>query len=227
MRGACIIPAKGNSRRLPRKNALALGGRPLVCRAVDSALGAQRFGFVAVSSNDPEILALAEAAGAAPLVRDQALCGDQVRAKDVVHAHLAALGREFDYVAMLMPTTPFRTADHVREAVDIFVASGRPCLASVCEYDFHPALALAVEQGALQPFFGGGLAWEREEGLRPAFHLNGAVYLARWAFFMAERTFVAADAAAYVMDRLASLDVDTPEDFRLAQMALGLAAEGT
>ncbi len=224
MKGACIIPAKGNSRRLPRKNALPLGGRPLVCRAVDSALEAQRFEFVAVSSNDEEILTLAKAAGAEPLVRDQALCGDQVRAKDVVHAHLIALGREFDYVAMLMPTTPLRTSAHVREAVDLFVASGRPCLASVCEYDFHPALALTVEEGTVQPYFGGVMAWEREETHRPAFHLNGAVYLASYTFFMAARTFVAADTAVYFMDRLASLDVDTPEDFRLVEMAVALTA---
>lgn len=226
MKGVCIIPAKGNSRRLPRKNALPLAGRPMVCRAVDAALGSQRFDLVAVSSNDPEILDLAREAGAQALPRDEALCADDVRAKDVVLAHLREMDRTFDFVALCMATTPLRTAEHVRGAVDAFLASGRDTLASVCEYEFSPALALAVADGALTPYFGGDLAWTREEAHAPAWHLNGAIYLARYAFFMREATFVADGCAAFPMGRLESLDVDTPEDFRLAEACLRMREEG-
>lgn len=220
MEAACIIPAKGRSTRLPGKNLLPLGGVPMVVRSVRSALDAGRFSFVGVSSDDADILALAEQAGATPLPRAPELCGDTVRAKDVVHAHLAELGRPFDIVALLMNTNPLRTADHVREAFDLLVSSGARNLVSVREFEFCPGMAMRIEDGRLKPYAGGELDWVREDAYPTGYHMNGAIFMSRYEDFMRTRTFLDADTVPYVMDARSSMDVDTPDDLCVAQAFL-------
>ncbi|WP_461208450.1 acylneuraminate cytidylyltransferase family protein [Desulfocurvus sp. DL9XJH121] len=220
MASACIIPAKGRSRRLPGKNALPVGGVPMVVRSVRGAVDSGRFDYVAVSSDDEAILALAREAGAETLRRGPELCADDVRAKDVVREHLRALGREFEYVALLMNTNPFRTANHVREAFDLMVARKVRTLVGVCAFEFCPGLAMRIEDGLLRPYRGQGMEWLREEDFPQGYRLNGAMFMGCYDHFMATGTFLDSETVPYVMDRMSSWDIDTPEDYRLAEAYL-------
>ncbi|MCF8070646.1 MAG: acylneuraminate cytidylyltransferase family protein [Desulfobacterales bacterium] len=223
MESICIIPAKGYSRRLPRKNMLSLGGVPMVVRSVRSALDAERFSLVAVSSDDNEILEVSEKAGAIGLLRDSKLCDDDIRAKDVVRHHLKAMDHNFEIVCMLMNTNPFRTDRHVREAFDLMIHSGSVSLVSVCEYTFNPGLAMRIENNRLRPYVGKELTWEREDKLPKGYHLNGAIFMSRYGEFMKERTFLTKDTEPYVMDAESSLDIDSLVDLQFAETYLNMA----
>jgi CMP-N,N'-diacetyllegionaminic acid synthase len=222
MKSICIIPAKGYSRRLPRKNVLPIGGVPMVVRSVRSAIDSERFSLVAVSSDDMEILNLSEKAGAIGLLRDAKLCGDDVRAKDVVYEHLKQMDQKFEIICMLMNTNPFRTKKHVQEAFDLMVCSGAGSLVSVCEYTFNPGLAMRIENNRLHPYVGGDLTWEREDKFPKGYHLNGAIFMADYEIFMKNQTFLGANTIPYVMDAISSIDIDTFEDLRLAEAYMTL-----
>lgn len=222
MNSICFIPAKGNSRRLPRKNVQTVGGKPLVTRAIEGALGAGCFKKICVTSNDEEVLSIAEKAGAESLHRGEDLCRDDIRAKDVVRAHLSEMDETFDCVTMLMPTNPFRTSQHIREAHEIFKEKGGLTLVSVVEYEFNPAMAMIIdEDGSLKALYGEKLNWIREDELPKCYHLNGAIFMADYDFFMNKSTFIDSEIIPYEMDFICSIDVDTQEDLRLAEFYLG------
>lgn len=230
MNALAFIPAKGRSRRLPGKNRRLLLGKPLVAYTVEAAVQSGCFDLVWVSTDDDAIADIARQYGATPVRRGPELCGDQVRAKDVLLAHLAKAGLAPGVVAMLMPTAPLRTAAHVREAMEVFCAAGTPTLMSVCEYDFSPALALRVEGGLLRSYAGGSVQWVREEGFATGYHPNGAICLARGDYFLEHGTFLDDATAAYIMSRPDSTDIDTLEEFRLAEFYLrsaGLDPDGS
>lgn len=217
MAALCIIPAKGYSRRLPNKNVLELDGLTLIARSVRSAIESQCFRTIAVSSDDDSILDIAASEGAVPLKRPVTLCGDDIRAKDVVLYHLGKINTTINIVAMLMNTNPFRTGRHIREAFSILKDCKADSVASVCEYEFSPALAYNINRGRLESYFGGETKWARENEFPIAYHLNGAIFLARRETLLKTETFVDSRTVPYVMDRVSSLDIDTEEDYKLAE----------
>jgi len=179
-------------------------GVPMVVRSVRSACDSGRFDFVGVSSDDQTILTLAEGAGAVPLQRDAALCGDDVRAKDVVWEHLREMDRRFDYVALFMNTNPFRTAEHAREAFDLIVARGARTLVSVNEFENSPGLAMKIQKGRLRHYYNKNMDWLRESEFPVGYCLNGAIFIGQYDYFMENRTFLEDGTVPYIMDRMGS-----------------------
>ncbi len=221
MTNICFIPAKGNSRRLPRKNILTVGGKPLVVRAVESALESGCFDKIYVSSNDKEILEVAEKAGAVGLQRSQDLCKDDIRAKDVMQFQLSGLREKYNYVTLLMPSNPLRTARHIKEAWTLLIDKKALSLVSVTEFGMNPGVAVIIRNGKLAPFYGKELDWVREDEYPKGYYLNGAIYMANYDLFMEKATFLGNNTVPYIMDRVSSIDVDDPEDLRLAEFYLG------
>lgn len=125
-----IIPAKKNSRRLPNKNMLPIGGVPMVVRAIRCAKESGIFDGVVVSSEDLEILNVARGAGARTNWRLPQLSDDEVQTAAVVFYALCALDLEYDAFCVLNPTSPLRTPEELREAYAKFIKDGVGCLAS-------------------------------------------------------------------------------------------------
>src|SRR5690349_14669727 len=121
-RALCILPARGGSKRIPRKNLLPLAGKPLLAYSAEAALKSGMFADVAVSSDEDEILELARSLGATPDRRPDELSGDTVRFVQVVEEYLGRPGmvEKYDTVAGVLPTCPFRTVDDVRNAMQLF-----------------------------------------------------------------------------------------------------------
>ncbi len=217
MNNICFIPAKGNSKRLPQKNFLSICGKPMVVRAVEAAIESRCFNEIYVSSNDKEILRVAVEEGASILHREEELCADNIKAKDVLLFHLKEIGKKYDNVALLMPTTPLRTARHVQEAYDLFLMKQATTLVSVCEFKFNPGLANIIYDEKLKPYFGEERWNKRKDEFPKGYHLNGAIYLAKFDFFMQKATFLDNNTVPYIMERVNSVDVDTKEDLEIAK----------
>lgn len=213
-----LIPARGGSKRLPRKNVLPFAGKPLIAWTVEAALRSGAVDRVVVSSDDPEIIAAAVAAGAeAPFVRPDALASDSAGSADVVVHALEALPEPYDYVVMLQPTSPLRDARDIAEAVRLCVASGAATLVSVCPSPKPKSYYGAVRDGrfAFRDFFGHDAP----------VCTNGALYVVAVAPFLRERLFYKDDTLAYEMSVERSIDIDDIHEFRMAE-ALARGPEG-
>ena len=217
MNNICFIPAKGNSKRLPGKNKKHLRGKPLVLYTIEAALESKCFNKVIVSSNDVEIVEIANIAGALGVYRDEKFCSDEIRAKDVVWDFLNKEFQGYDYVALLMPTTPLRNKKNIRDAFSKLKKLGHTSIVSVCEYDFNPGLAIDIDNDRIVSFFNKNYEWVREDQYNVGYHLNGGIYIAQYDFFMENKTFIGVDTGALVMNREESIDIDTVEDFRMAE----------
>jgi CMP-N-acetylneuraminic acid synthetase len=222
-----VIPARGGSKGIPRKNLAPLAGRPLIAYTIEAARQARSVDRVLVSTDDREIAEVAQREGAeAPFLRPADLAGDDVPGVDVALHALDWLaeheGAEPEYVVFLQPTSPLRTAEDIDAAVDRLRGGDADAVVSVTPTAHHPYWAKRVlPDGRLADFLEAG-EWQRRprQELPPACVLNGAIYAARRAFLVANRSYYGERTAAYVMPPERSLDVDTPWDLYLAGLVL-------
>jgi CMP-N-acetylneuraminic acid synthetase len=223
-----LIPAKGGSVRVARKNLRMLGGKPLLQWAIESARGAGCLDRIVVSTEDAEAAEVARACGAdVPFTRPEQLAHDPFGVVDVcLHAldALEAQGDAYSHLVILLPTSPFRRALHVREAVERFYASGAAFLMSVTQLD-TALLAAHVARGTfmepLHPEWLGRLgARAKKEELPNLLKANGAVVVADVERLRAERNYYVYPLAYYTMPPPAGLDIDTEEDLKFAEFLL-------
>lgn len=225
-----IIPARGGSKRLPRKNVLPLGGKPLIAWTIDAARESGCFVDVLVSTDDAEIAEAARAHGAlVPWLRPAEFATDTARSIDVVLHALDWYERECGAVAgmmLLQPTSPFRTAATIRDAATRFHVLGADApVVGVSPAENHPAWTFSVEGSRMQPFCGWDSLKLRSQDLPPAYTLNGAIYVSTPARLRATQSFYAEDMHALVMpDRAESQDIDTAEDWARAERLLPSSA---
>lgn len=218
-----IVPARGGSRRVPRKNLAVLEGRTLVRRALDLATASGALTDVCLSSEDPEILAEGEGVPGVRIVRRPAeLATDTAHSSDVVRHALAeveaATGRTYEAFCIIQCTTPFAEPQDVRDTIALLAADPSAGSAvSVVEVDMvhHPAKLKLVRDGRLVPFIAPDRMTPSHE-LPRLYVRNGAVYVTRRNLFDSG-TFVAEDALANVMPQERSVDIDTPLDLAFAQ----------
>lgn len=221
-RSVCIIPARGGSKRIPRKNILPLNGRPLISYSIRAALDSGVFTEVIVSTEDAEISAIALKEGALVDARPQHMAGDTVTKVQVVKEFLERVNplKKYDTVAALLPTCPFRTARHVKEAFELFVSNPQlPFLIGVTEYEFPIQLALTpVNEKVMQMTFSDGYATTRSQNIEKRYHPNGAMYIASVKGFLEKGTFFNEEMLTYRMSAVRSFDIDYPYQFEIAEI---------
>lgn len=213
-----VIPARGGSKGIPNKNIVPLHGKPLINWTIEAAKLSQYIDRLIVSSDDPIICELAEAADCeVPFIRSAALATDDAKTIDVV---IDAVDRlpSFDLVVVLQPTSPLRTSSDIDECLELMMARRAPSVVSVSPVQEHPFLIYAIESGDnLRPFVSTPPNTSlRRQDLPPAYSLNGAVYAADIAWLRNAGSFVATGAVGYVMAQLKSVDIDNQRDLELA-----------
>jgi N-acylneuraminate cytidylyltransferase len=221
-----LIPARGGSKGVPRKNVRELGGRPLIVWTIESARRAEGLTSVVVSTDDPEIARVAEDAGAeVPFLRPAELATDTTPTLAVMIDaldRLAADGREFDAVCLLQPTTPFRPADLVDRAVDELFDRGADSVVSVSAlpFDHHPDWALVRgEDGFASWATGRDEPPTRRQDLRPAYHRDGSLYVTRTSVLRAGSLYGARMVTLEV--EAPTVNIDTPDDWARAEQLAG------
>ena len=221
-----LIPARGGSKRLPRKNLLPLAGRPLIAWTIAAALAARGIDRVVVSTDDAEIADTARAHGAeVPFMRPAALADDHASGLQVMlHAlnELQAAGEQFDFVALLQPTSPLRRTDDIEGAIARLRETRGDMVVSVCASDHPPEWANTLPpDGALRDFFRPGIRGVRSQDLPVQYRLNGAIYLYNCRRLLETGSDIMDDNAyAYIMPRERSIDIDTALDLHIAEAIL-------
>jgi pseudaminic acid cytidylyltransferase len=219
----CLIPARGGSKRIPRKNLRALAGKPLLAHSVEVALRSGLFEAVVVSSEDDEILAVAEAVGALADRRPAQLASDQARNVDVVEEFLRRDPARWRRVALLQPAAPFRTIDDLRGAWELLVRHGG-FVVSVTLYETSPNLALDLRSDGTLAMrhpetYAGSI---QSQVLAPAWRPNGAIYALETEVFLRAPSFFGQPLRAWPMPPERSLDLDYPFQWEMAETLMRL-----
>ena len=215
-----LIPARGGSKGIPRKNIRLFCGRPLLYWSIDVALMSSCIDQVVVSTEDTEIAAIAKAGGAeVPFLRPEELASDETPGiASVLHA-LEQLP-EVDDLLLLQPTSPLRRVEDVEAIVAMRKQAGRESAVSMTPSSKHPAWMYGLSQEMrLEPLLKIEEANCRQQ-LPPAYVLNGALYLASRSFLQSEKKLVTEETLGYVMPQERSVDIDTQLDLQWAEFLL-------
>jgi CMP-N-acetylneuraminic acid synthetase len=215
-----VIPARGGSKRLPRKNIIPVAGHPLIAHTIMAAQKAARLTDWLVTSDDDEIIDVAKRYGApVPFKRPSELGGDEVRNIETVRHALAfmekATGHPYDIVLLLQPTCPIRDPAHIDSAVELLWESTCDTLASVKgPFKKRDPILKAVRGGKLEPY-----VQDEAEGadVEPFYLYNASIYAARRDYFMRERKLVSRHQVPLIMDRYHSIDIDEEADLAVAE----------
>ena len=212
-----IIPARGGSKGIKRKNIRDLDGRPLIEYTIDAAKTSDAVDRVIVSTDDQEIANVAAAAGAeVPFMRPDELARDDTPTEPVLTHALKELDEEFDQFVLLQPTSPLRTAEHVTEAITKYEQSESESLLSV--YQSKNYRWQYTEEGATQINFDGNRSRRQEK--QPEFAENGAIYITEVDTYLQTENLTYGKTELYEMSERSSVDIDVPFDLWLAEQIL-------
>ena len=221
MQALAIIPARGGSKRIPRKNVALVGGLPLVTHSIRHALASRHVTATVVSTDDAEIAAIARAEGAEVIERPPSLAADESSSESAL-LHALDVRRadghdDPEAIVFLQCTSPIREAEDIDNAVAQFARDAPDSLMSACEYTrFVWALGPAGARSLNYDYRNR----KREQELDPQFQENGSIYVFRPELLRATHNRLGGRIAIYRMDYWSSFQVDSPEDLELCDWIL-------
>lgn len=224
MKKLFLIPARGGSKGLRKKNILELCGKPMINYTIDAAKGAMEKGDeLCISTDDSEIIqVLRDNKIEVPFTRPPELASDSAGSEEVIiHAVEWYKGRGivFDVVVLLQPTSPLRNTDHVKEALDLYTEE-IDIVASVKETDSNPYYVLFEEDndGFLRKSKDGNFT--RRQECPNVYEFNGAIYVLNYLSVIKTLKGERKKVKKYLMDKVHSIDVDDIIDFKTAEFFL-------
>ena len=221
-----VIPARGGSKGILRKNLRPVGGKPLVAWTIEAGKGSQWIDRLILSSEDEEIIATAKQFGCeVPFVRPRELAADLTPGIDpVIHAITQLPG--FDYVVLLQPTSPLRGAEDVDGCISHCLSQKAPACVSVTRLEQGPEVIYRMEDtGRLSPLLKSAAQVSRRQDLPAFYRINGAVYVAECRWLLANRSFLTAETIGYEMPAERSVDIDSEADLDYAGFLLAKRAQ--
>lgn len=219
MKTLCLIPARGGSKRLPRKNIRSFLGKPIIAYAIRAALDSGLFDEVMVSTDDEEIAAKAKEYGArVPFYRSPENADDHATTLDVVREVLGRYPTDFDRVCCLYATAPFIQPSHLRAAAQLLDESGADCVFPVLRYGFPVQRSVVLDAAGRVRMRQPEYQTARSQDLEPVFHDAGQFYFFRPAPVLAAGRLWTDDTRALELPETEAHDIDTETDWQLAEM---------
>lgn len=222
-----LIPARGGSKGLPRKNIKPLLGKPLIAWTIEQALTSKYIDMVVVSTDDKEIAEISKKYGAAvPFIRPKELAEDNAKGIDVVLHAIDWLKendkrKQYDLVMLLQPTSPLRTTEGIDKAIEFLFLKEAKAIVSVCEVDHHPLWANTLpEDGCMKDFIRREVTNKNRQELPVFYRLNGTIYLAYCDYIKQCKSFMGKETFAYIMPTERSIDIDSKTDLKLAEIIM-------
>lgn len=215
-----LIPARGGSKGIPRKNIKLIAGKPLIVWTIESALRSSMLDAVVVSTDDAEIAEVARRAGAqVPFMRPSELAQDQTPGIEPV-LHALAEMPEYDSVLLLQPTSPLRTREDIDGCLRLAMEHHALSVVAVSEPDAHPYWTYRLtERQGLERLVAAPPVVRRQD-LPAVVAINGALYFADAKWLRRGGNLIGTETIAYVMSRERSIDLDTPLDWKFAELLL-------
>lgn len=218
-----IIPARGGSKGIPRKNIKELEGKPLIAYTIEEALKSKYLDHVFVSTEDPEIAKVSKECGAQVIDRPSSLAKDTSKTVDaILHAveYLEKKDIHPHIVVLLQPTSPLRNTEDIDAAVKVFLDNECDSVISVCEPDHSPFWCFTLSGKYLQPLFDKKFDNTRRQDLPKVVIPNGAIYVSSPESIRKYEGFYGDQTIPYCMSPERSIDIDTPLDFTIAEVLI-------
>lgn len=204
-----IVPARGGSKGIARKNIREVGGKPLISWTIEEAKKSRYIDRLILSSDDDEIIEVAKAWGCeVPFKRPIELAQDETPGIEPILHALKVLPK-YDYVTLLQPTSPLRTVDDINACLEKCLAFNANACVSVTEVTENPHWMYTLEKdGAMRQLIQTNHFFYRRQDLPQVYKLNGAVYVAKHEWLLQSKSFLSKDTFAYVMPWERSIDID-------------------
>jgi D-3-phosphoglycerate dehydrogenase / 2-oxoglutarate reductase len=222
-----VIPARGGSKSVPRKNIAPVHGKPLITYTIEAAQRSRLLTHFLVSSDDAEIMAVARQYGApVPFIRPAELATDTAPSLPVVQHAVGEMERihgiTYDYVVLLQPTTPLRLSEDIDAALEKLAATGADSVISVCDVGaYHPArMRQIVDDRLVELPIREPKEMARRQDLPPVYIRNGAIYAVKRDVVMLQNSMSGSDCRPYIMPEERSVNVDSKLDLLLAEILL-------
>jgi len=218
-----IIPARGGSKGIPRKNIRLLAGKPLIAYSIETALKSRYIDKVVVSTDDEEIAEIAKKYGAQVIKRPGKLARDKSPTLDTIKHVLETLEKNENYIPniiiLLQPTSPLRSTEDINNAIELFLNEDCESVVGVCE-NVNLYWSFRVEDGHMKPIFGKKYLKMRRQDLPRIYAPNGAIFVSTPQILNIYGGFYCDKTVPYVMPPERSVDIDNEEDFILAEILM-------
>lgn len=220
-----VIPARGGSKRIPRKNIKSFCGKPILFYSIEAAKESGLFDEVMVSTDDVEVAEIAKQYGASvPFFRSAATSGDHATTTDVLLEVLECYqkrGRVFSTLCYIYPTAPFVTAEKLRRAYQLLQESGADGLLPVVPFSYPPLRGLLVQENRVR------MKWPentftRSQDLEPIYHDSGQFCLLKVDALLQEKNILCRDMVPMILSDLEVQDIDNETDWELAELKYAL-----
>ena len=223
-----MIPARGGSKGIPRKNIKLLAGKPLLQYTAEAALSAKRLARVILSTEDTEIAEVGRRCGLeVPFMRPKELAQDDTPTLPVLQHAVRALenlGERYDAICLLQPTAPLRQPQDIDACIALMAETNADCVLTMlpvpAEHNPH-WVYFRDDQGFLRLSTGEAAPIPRRQLLPPAFHREGSVYVTRRDVLMDQNSLYGTKVAGYLLDASRSVNLDTMDDWARAEAMLG------
>lgn len=224
MNVVAIIPARGGSKDVPKKNIKLLAGKPLISYTIEAAVKSKQINRIVVSTDDEEIAEISVSYGVEVIRRPKELAEDGSPIIDAV-IHVINLFEKIhilDLIILLQPTSPLRTSDDIDQAIELFFANKDKCdsVVSVSESDSSPFLSFKLKNGYLIPNFDKKYFKMRRQDLPKSFHPNGSIFISTKENLIKFRNFYGKKILPYIMSSEKSVDIDSDMDFVVTEIIL-------
>ena len=223
MKVIAIIPARGGSKGIEKKNIVNLAGKPLIAHTIEEALKSKKIDKIIVSTEDDEIAKISRNLGVEVQKRPIELAKDDTPTIDVVFYGLKQLKVEKNHsiiIILLQPTSPLRTVKDIDESLELFLNSNCESLISVSEVRHPPQWSLKIENGLLQPLFRKENLFKMKQELEKSYMPNGAIFIATKKILEKYKTYYCKKIIPYIMPTDRSIDIDDDFDLKLANFLI-------
>ncbi len=216
-----IIPARGGSKGIPKKNIRLLAGKPLIGYSINVAKKSKFLNYVVVSTDDSDIAAYAKENGVDVIDRPPAISNDESPVLDtIIHTILTLKENDGllpDIIVLLQPTSPLRNAEDIDGAIQLFLAGKFDSVISVCQTEHSPYWCFKISGTKLIPLFNKKMSLARRQDLPQTYRPNGAIYITTPRSLKKNCGFMTDNTAPYIMPIERSIDIDNQLDFSLAE----------
>lgn len=221
-----LIPARGGSRGIPRKNLTLLAGLPLIEYTVQAAIKSKLIDDIWVSSDDPEILSISSNLGVKTVLRPSNLANDYASSIDVVSHFIESIpqnNNSEDWILIyLQPTSPLRDERHIDSALQVMETENADAVISVVEAEKPPQKSFTLDaNGLLISLFDERLSNARRQDLPISYYPNGAIYAFKVSQFLSRGGFPSNGSFPFIMSNMDSIDIDNTFDLMRAEAAIG------
>ncbi|WP_055668139.1 cytidylyltransferase domain-containing protein [Desnuesiella massiliensis] len=219
-----IIPARGGSKGIPRKNIKDLNGKPLIAYTIEEAKKSRYIDSIVVSTEDEEIAKVSKKYNAeVPFLRPKELSEDDTPGIEPIIYTIKRLqesGDDFDYIMCLQCTSPFRKTEHIDDALKKLINEDADSIVSVCESEVSPYWMKKIKNGIMEDFLDDIPFYSRRQEIPTTYRLNGAIYIAKREVLLKNKNWYTKNTLAYIMDKKSSIDIDEMIDFNFSEFLM-------